>query len=319
MPVWPRATCHGPHARVLHIARLRGTFRASIPDIVSVVTRYDGVHYLRRTVQKMVETEGLRPFAGRTGIPLGQLRSLVQGRAARSTTLELIASVLELEFYIGPARANSPARPGLPPEIAQALDLPRDASVAEAVRAIDTDAMAQKLREGIGIVQELMDGAAAAAALIPDLVSREHASARVRPQGAVAMIPFAVDVRLAAGTGEVVFEESAEVSIVVATEALASWARPDRLTCVRTVGDSMESTIHDGDLVAVDPGRTDPVDDHLFAVRTDAGLVVKRLRQVGGRWLLTSDNPDEPPRPAAEEDRILGQVAWCGPRGHDKH
>ena len=185
----------------------------------------------------MVETEGLRPFAGRTGIPLGQLRSLVQGRAARSTTLELIASVLELEFYIGPARANSLARPGLPPEIAQALDLPRDASVAEAVRAIDTDAMALKLARG-DRHRAGVDGWGGGGGgrpgrgVIPDLVSREHASARVRPEGAVAMIPFAVDVRLAAGTGEAVFEESAEVSIVVATEALASWARPDRLTCV---------------------------------------------------------------------------------------
>ena len=128
------------------------------------------------------------------------------------------------------------------------------------------------------------------------------------------MIPFAPDVRLAAGTGAVVFEESPEVSIAVATEALASWARPDRLTCVQVAGDSMEPTIHDGDLVAVDAGRTDPLDGQLFAARTDAGLVVKRLRQSGGRWLLASDNPAHPPRPVAEGDRILGQLAWCGPK-----
>ena len=114
---------------------------------MSVVTRSSGVDYLRRIVRQRVETEGLRPFSLRTGIPIGQLRSLAQGRAARSTTLELISSVLGLELYIGPARAESSTRPQLPPEIARALDLPRDASVADAVGAIDRDAMTSRLHE----------------------------------------------------------------------------------------------------------------------------------------------------------------------------
>ena len=67
------------------------------PCIVSLVTRY-GTDYLRQAVRRRIEAEGLRPFSLRTGIPLGQLRSLLQGRAARSTTLELIASVLERTF-----------------------------------------------------------------------------------------------------------------------------------------------------------------------------------------------------------------------------
>lgn len=284
---------------------------------MSLVTRY-GTDYLRQAVRRRIEAEGLRPFSLRTGIPLGQLRSVLQGRAARSTTLELIASVLELEFYIGPARADSTLRPRLPAEIARALNLPREASVDDAVGAIRKDAMASRLREGLGLVQELMEKAAAAAALIPDLVSRKRLSARERPESAAVMIPFAPEVRLAAGTGEVVFEESPEVSIAVATGALASWARPDRLTCVRAAGDSMEPTIHDGDLVVVDAGRTDPLDSQLFAVRTDAGVVIKRLRQKRGRWLLTSDNPARRSRAVTEEDRILGQVAWCGPRGRDR-
>ncbi len=278
---------------------------------MSPVTRY-GVDYLRQAVRQRIETEGLRPFSLRTGIPLGQLRSVIQGRAARSTTLELIASVLELEFYIGPARAESSGRPRLPSEIARALDLPRDASVDDAVGAIRKDALASRLREGLGLVQELMDRATAAAALIPGLLSREPP-----PESAVVMIPFAPEVRLAAGTGEVVFEESPEVSIAVAAEALPSWTRPERLTCVRAAGDSMEPTLHDGDLVVVDAGRSDPLDGHLFAVRTAAGLVIKRLRQRRARWFLTSDNRAHPPHAVAEDDRILGQVAWCGPRGRD--
>ncbi len=286
---------------------------AAIPDIVSNITLPDGLDYLRRVVRQRIETEGLRPLSVRTGVPVGQLRSVVEGRAARSTTLALIASVLGLEFYIGPVRGDS-TRPILPPEIARALDLPRDASVADAVGAIDKDAMASRLREGIHLVQELTSRAAAVAALISDPVARRE------PAGSnVAMIPFAPDVSLAAGTGEVVFEESPDVSIAVAATALASWARPERLTCVRVVGDSMEPTIRDGDLVAVDAGRTDPLNGHLFAVRTDAGLVVKRLRRRGDHWLLTSDNPTHAPRPVAEVDRVIGQIAWCGPPGREDH
>ena len=41
---------------------------------------------------------------------MGQLRSLLQGRAALSTTLERVASALGLEFYIGPPRTRDSAR-----------------------------------------------------------------------------------------------------------------------------------------------------------------------------------------------------------------
>ena len=230
-----------------------------------------------------------------------------------------MASVLDLEFYIGPARGNSSTRRALPSEIAEALDLPLDASVADAVGAIRNDELAARLREALRLVQESMDRAAALATLIPGLVSRPRPRLRDRPDDAVVMIPFAPEARLATGTGEVVFEASREVSIAVAAGVLAPWARRDRLTCIRAAGDSMEPTIHDGDLVVVDTGRTDPRDGHLFAVRTKAGLVTKRLRRRAGRWLLASDNPTRRPHPMAEDDRILGQVAWCEPRRRDRY
>ena len=287
----------------------------AIPVIVSVVTHFDGIDYLRRTVRQRVETQGLRPFSLRTGIPLGQLRSLIQGRDARSTTIELIASALGLEIYIGPARGDSSTGRGLPPAIADALGLPRDASVADALEALDKDALASRLRESLGLVQDFVDRTAKAAALISGPQANGSTHARGGHDSAVAVIPFAPDVRLAAGSGEIIFEESPEMSIAVAREALATWARPERLTCVRAAGDSMEPTIRDGDLVVIDAGRTAPLDGGLFAVRTDAGLVVKRLRQSGSRWLLASDNPVHDPRAAAEDDRILGEVAWSGPQG----
>ena len=75
----------------------------------------------------------------------------------------------------------------------------------------------------------------------------------------------------------------------------------------------MAPTIRDGDLVVLDSGRAESLDGQVFGVRTDEGLVVKRLRHIDGRWHLDSDNPGREPRPVTGGEQILGQVAWSGP------
>ena len=262
--------------------------------------------------------EGLRPFSNRTGIPLGQLRSLLQGRAARSTTLELMSSVLGLEFYIGPARRRRLGRPSIPPEIAKALHLPKEADVADAIQVIEKDTMASKLREGIGVVQGLVEQAASAAALLPELVSGERPSAGgVRPEEPVVVIPLVAGAPLGASATGATLDKSSEVSIAVATGALADWAQPERLMCFRAVGNAMEPTIQGGDLVALDTGRRTPEQDELFVLRADSGLVVRRLHRTGRHWFVTSDNPAYLSHALADRDHIVGQVAWCEPHGSD--
>ena len=233
---------------------------------------------------------------------------MVQGRASRYTTLEAIAAVMGMRLFIGPAAENGEEAPQLPEEITRALQLPSNASVVDAVGLIEKDAMASQLRDGMRAVQELTRRAAAAAELLPRL-TEDSSTPR--------MMPFAERVRLGADTDEVEFEESAHLSIAVAEEVLPAWARADRLTCVRAGGDSMEPTIHDGDLVVVDRDRRVAVDDQLFVVRTRDDLIVRRVRRVGDHWDLVSDNPAHRPRAMAETDVIVGRVAWCGPRGAD--
>ncbi len=265
-----------------------------------------GVDTLVRAVRQRVEMEGLRPFAMRTGIPLGQLRSVVQGRAARYTTLQSIASVLGMRLFVGPAELGGAEAPQLPQEITKALHLPSDAGVVDAVGLIDKGAMASRLREGMRVVEELTHRAAVAAELLPQLVG-ESSPTR--------MMPFAEHFRFEADTGEVEFEESADLSIAVAEKVLPSWARDDHLTCVRAAGDSMEPTIRDGDLVVVDQDRRVAVDDQLFVVRTGERLVVKRLRHVADHWNLVGDNPAHLSRSMTADDRIVGRVAWHAPHG----
>lgn len=157
-----------------------------------------------------------------------------------STTLESTAAVLRLQCYIGPRRAHR-SLPPVPPAIARALDLNPEASVADAVRAIESDATARKMRAGLAVVQALGDSAAAAAALTSDMVSRPPSPSAARER-ALAWIRVARPVRPAAGTVSA-FDVGSNVWIGVAANALPSWAHPDRPTCVRAAGAAMEPTI----------------------------------------------------------------------------
>ena len=133
----------------------------------------------------------------RTGIPLGQLRGVVQGRASRYTTLQSIAAVMGMRLFIAPAEPGGMEAPPLPAELTRALDLPSDASVVDAVEAIDQDAVASTLRKGMRLVLEMTELATAAAELLP----------QVAGGSTTRMIPFAKHVRFKADTGEVAFEE----------------------------------------------------------------------------------------------------------------
>ena len=126
-------------------------------------------------------------------------------------------------------------------------------------------------------------------------------------------MPYARDVRMAAGAAAPAFEESGEFRVLVARGAVAGWAHQDSLICIRVLGASMEPGIRDGDLVVLDRSATEPIDNRTFAVQTHDGPVVKRLRLVDGEWRLTSDNPAYPSVAVGAEDRIIGRVAWSGP------
>lgn len=256
-----------------------------------------------QVVRQQIETEGLRPFAMRTGIPLGQLRSFVAGRAARLTSLQSIASAMGMRLFIAPVEPRGPGAPPLPAELTRALGLTPDASVADAVDAIEQNSAASRLREGLRLMQAMTELARAAAEPLTRLVG--ESTPRV--------IPFAEHVRFAADTGEVEFDESSDLSVAVAVGVLPSWARADRLVCIRLAGDSPEPTA--GALVVVDNDRQDAVDEQRFVVRIAEALEIKRLRQIGGEWHLVSDSLAHQPRAMTADDRIVGRVVWCGPRG----
>ena len=90
--------------------------------------------------------------------------------------------------------------------------------------------------------------------------------------------------------------------------------RLDATQCaiVRVRGESMEPTLNDGSTILINCAQQRRRSERLFAVRTDDGLVVRRLRKdPGGGWLLVSDHPDWEPRPWPASAGIVGQVRWA--------
>ena len=261
----------------------------------------DGIRGLIQLVRQQVDVEGLRPFAKRTGIPLGQIRSFLQNRGSRHTTLQSIAAAMGKQLSIAQVGKNGTKDP-LPRAITKALGLPRNASVAEAVKEIDRDAAGSRLRRAVQLMEETTERASALAELLAPI-----------GEPPIRMIPIADHVGLNPETDELELRESSEVWISIAERVRPSWARTARLTCIRMGGDSMRPA--DAALVVVNRSRRTPVDGQLFVVLVGDALAMKRCRQAGDQWSLASAGSDHSPKPLTVDDRIIGRVAWLGPHG----
>ena len=119
------------------------------------------------------------------------------------------------------------------------------------------------------------------------------------------------DVRLAAGTGTFADQEPVPSEV----KFLKSWLRDHHLRAkdlflADVSGDSMETTIYDGDSALVDESRTSPRSGRIYALRTGEGPLVKRLRKRDHRWWADSDNEKYEPQPLDDAARIMGRVVW---------
>ena len=246
--------------------------------------------------------------ASRAGLPRDAIRSVLRGHPPNLLRAKKICEALGLSLSVGLPR-NTPrlgeGRPddaerrtkGLPPDLERHTQ-----GLVRAVAEAGGDPIPPEMRATLG--HRPLTGRDVGGAAASPIVETEPTSV---------VIPFAADVRFAAESGEAVWDETAEMAVSVARSALAPWAHPQRLRCARVVGDSMAPTIRDGDLVVLDSGRAEPLDGQVFGVRTDEGLVVKRVRDVDGRWHLDSDNAGHEPQPVTGGEQIVGQVAWSGP------
>lgn len=87
------------------------------------------------------------------------------------------------------------------------------------------------------------------------------------------------------------------------------------LAVIGAIGDSMEPTFADGDIVLVDRGDTEPKSDSIYVFSEGDELFIKRLHRRGAEEIaIRSDNPilaTEVRVMLASEIRILGRVVWA--------
>ena len=120
----------------------------------------------------------------------------------------------------------------------------------------------------------------------------------------------------AAGAGAVVDFERVKDRI----RFRQSWLRKHGLVArqckvIGVKGTSMKPTLVDGCSILIDLNRRSRLVGHIYVVRTDDGLIVKRAgKSRPGNWQLVSDNPDKQEWPTLrwpDHADIIGEVKWA--------
>ena len=116
----------------------------------------------------------------------------------------------------------------------------------------------------------------------------------------------------AAGTGALDLDESVKTYAWFRSEWLSRKGLvADQCAIISVAGESMEPALPDGCVILIDRNRTRRRKGHIFVVRTEDGLIVKRLgKDEKGNWQLLSDHEDWEPAPWPEDAVIIGEVKW---------
>lgn len=91
------------------------------------------------------------------------------------------------------------------------------------------------------------------------------------------------------------------------------------LALIEVHGDSMEPTLSNGDLILLDMRHGKVMDNSVYAIQLNGGLLVKRIqRKLNGSIIVKSDNPRYEPESLdpteADQLRVVGRVVWAGRR-----
>jgi len=138
-------------------------------------------------------------------------------------------------------------------------------------------------------------------------------------------VPMA-EAHLSAGGGAFVFSESFKDLYAFRKDWLKRIATgKNNLVLMRIIGDSMEPTIKDGDMVMIDRGRTRILSGMIYAIGVGDTINIKRAIGVGDTInikriealsaetirIISDNKADYPPyEKPVDQIRILGQVIW---------
>ena len=174
---------------------------------------------------------------------------------------------------------------------------------------------ARELNISLDYLAGLTDNPAPAAALAAKVSELDDASAVTTDEEDGHSVDV-MELDTAAGSGAVVDFERVKDRI----RFRRSWLRKHGLVArqckvIGVKGESMEPTLVDGCSILIDLNRRRRTARHLYVIRTDDGLIVKRAgKNRAGNWQLVSDNPDKqkwPTRPWPADADVIGEVKWA--------
>ena len=237
---------------------------------------------LLRVIDKALEDQGIsaREASIRATGTAELIRNMRRGRVPSVERFQALCNVLKLEFYVGPTRIQS---------------------------STSTYPSAKK-DDVYHLLQEIISR-------LPPTSTRIKTAEPAKPYGRsqaddIYHIPIAeidtVDKATAAGS-------SIQAKSYVAFQS--SWLSthnldPKHCIMLQVCDKSMQPTIPNEAVVLIDRSRSRRRVGHIYAIRTDDDLVIRRLSKDKSKWLLVGDNPKYGPTPFPESAVIIGEVKW---------
>ena len=118
----------------------------------------------------------------------------------------------------------------------------------------------------------------------------------------VIKIPM-IDVKASAGQGMVNYIEDIKDFISLPENILPAYTNKKNLAIIEIMGDSMEPTIKNGEIVILDTGVQEIRSGSVYLIRVFDDLRVKRIdRKMNGNIVIMSDNAVYPPEELAFEE-----------------
>ena len=126
------------------------------------------------------------------------------------------------------------------------------------------------------------------------------------------------DVYASAGHGSLIDQEPVVDRLAFKRDWLKGemGLNPDKCCLIHVTGDSMEPTLHKKDVVMLDCTHTIYIEDGIYCLRLDGGLLVKRVQRINGNQVkIISDNSVyESFVIDAGEVVFIGMAVWVGKR-----
>ncbi len=145
---------------------------------------------------------------------------------------------------------------------------------------------------------------------------RESSSAISSEMSEFALIP-GFNIQISAGNGSEAGQEQVTRKLAFRHKWLKfKGLKENNLVLVFAKGDSMEPTISDNNTLMIDTSQQDLQDGHIYVIRTNDHLVVKRTQNTLKGFYLISDNKEyekvEVTYSEADDLKIIGRVVWIG-------